>query len=242
MYVKPPRLFLIRLDEPEEERLEAQFNPTEFEIALKAVYKDHAIPGMSHQLKQFSHTDNISLKFDLFFQVMDNPARLDPRQGLFTVDDRARAEAFLFSLCVPRGDISLARNRPPSVMVAWPGFLTFEAVMLDVSFKYTEFSARGQPTQVTASCSMSEIRDLRYTSTQAREQGWQRGDSQNASVALDVTPDQERGDTRADQVGDIPPDQELGGYAQGGPTEVIDPSFGDALGDYPLPGEAGELV
>jgi len=186
MYQRSPRLVLVNLDSPDQESLRAQFNPNELALTIKAVWQKTTIPGMSHTLRQFSHTDDLGLKLDLYFRVSAPAAavaaglveRPDSRLEPFTLDDRFHAESFLFSLCVPRGDSSfVTRNSPPKVLVVWPEFLSFEAIINDVDFKYTGFNVTGEPTEFTASLSIEEMRDLRYTSLDARLGGFQRSTS-----------------------------------------------------------------
>jgi hypothetical protein len=201
VHPRPPRLSLIRLDAPSIDdlvtsagsgfmKLEAQFNPPDLELAIKAVYKDQVVPGMSHPHKQFSHTDSLSTKLDLFFhatstttldQVATSPGetlevgqRVSPRMPPFTIADRERVEGFLLGLVTPRGDTLQTRSGPPAVLVHWPNFLEFEAVVLDVSFRYSMFNQLGQPVQMNASVSFEEIRDLRYTSFAAQLEGFRR--------------------------------------------------------------------
>lgn len=174
-FVRPPRLTLVSLDDNgiyENTRLDAMFNPEELTMGIKAVYKDHAIPGMSHQLKQFSHTDNISLKFSIAFQVQNSQQTSGSfRTPAFTIQDREYAERFLMSLCVPRGSTDIGRNAPPTTLVLWPNFLSFEAVMLDVNLKYTRFNRNLAPIAFTAELTMDQLRDTRYTNMGMREFG-----------------------------------------------------------------------
>lgn len=178
MYERPPRLILLNLET--EEKLQAQFNPEQLALGIKAVYNKQVIPGMSHTLRQFSHTDDLTLQFDLAFRVTDYPA-FGPLMGpavpgaSFTLKDRLAAERFLLSLVVPRGGAEvIGRNSPPSVLVVWPHFLAFTAIVLDVQFRYTAFNVQGHPTEFSATLSIEEMRDIRYTSLDARQDGFVR--------------------------------------------------------------------
>jgi hypothetical protein len=167
---KPPKLTLTSLSLLTAERLTAQFNPTQLDIAIKAVYNKVVIPGNSHELLQFSHTTNLSLKFDLFFNVT-NPSRAVKTEAekqagnrafststatqnvantafaypsaveKFTVDDRRTAEAFLLAHVTPQAATRGIRLAAPSgLLVVWPNYLSFEAVLTDLSFKPTRFN------------------------------------------------------------------------------------------------------
>ena len=67
MYEAPQRLSIYNL--ANNKVLKAQFNPEELEIDLKAVWSKVAIPGMSHPIRQFSHTDSAEFSFNLTFRV-----------------------------------------------------------------------------------------------------------------------------------------------------------------------------
>lgn len=191
------RIYDIDLVAPEGlQVLEAQFNPEQLELGIKAVWKKHEVPGMSHQHKQFSHTENISLTFDLYFRVhapqqtqiaplfeASTPEITDAfmkpigeRYPTLTIAQREYAERFLLSLCVPRSEAYLTRNAPPRILVVWPNFLSFEAVAEEVKFRYTEFNARGMPVEFTASLTVEEIRDVRFTAEYTRRTGWERSE------------------------------------------------------------------
>jgi Contractile injection system tube protein len=183
---RAPRLGVINLDlydklagqlpsdEPEPTHtIWAQFNPTELELSVKAVYQQHIVPGMSHTVKQFSHTENMTFGLDLFFRVHDP---LEPWGNMprFSVEERAEVEAFFLSLVVPRGETVIAQNSPPPVMVVWPKFLTFECAVNEVKLKYSQFNRFGDPIEMTASLQLEEVRSVRYSSKQAYEWGLRR--------------------------------------------------------------------
>lgn len=190
MFDRPARLMLVNLDyEWEEEtedqaldqmilgsrsdRIEAQFNPEEFSLGIGAVYKDQTIPGMSHMVKQFSHTKNLSLSFELHWHV-HAPLEASDHFPRLSIEERRRVEGFFLSLTVPRGGDALLRNRPPSVLVVWPQCLTFQGVVTECPLKYTRFNREGAPVQLSATVTMEELRDLRYTSRDARMMGLNR--------------------------------------------------------------------
>ncbi len=187
MFERPARLILVNLDHEwqsvdeeydlifgtRSDRVEAQFNPEEFSLAIGAVYKNQAIPGMSHTLKQFGNTKDLSLKFELAWHV-HAPLEASDHFPRFTIEERKRVEGFFLALPVPRGGDALMRNRPPQVLVVWPQCLTFQGVVTDIDLKYLRFNREGAPVQMTISVTMEEIRDLRYTSTDARQMGLMR--------------------------------------------------------------------
>jgi hypothetical protein len=191
MFERPPRLILTNLDT--QQQLRAQFNPEELSLAIKPVYNKMVIPGMSHTLRQFSHTDDLTLSFELKFHVIDPKGVSAARSDIFSADDafgedaadgdterftiaqRVASENFILALAIPRGDGSvITRNAPPSVLVVWPNFLSFEAILVGADFKYTRFNAKGHPVEFTVGTQWEEFRDMRYTSGDALAWGFQR--------------------------------------------------------------------
>lgn len=172
-FKSPPKMLITNL--ATDERLYAQFNPEEFDLSIKAAYKKQVIPGMSHEVRQFSHTESLGMKFELRFQVRGAGSR-DSFTPPFSIADRRRAESFLLSLPVPMAGAVIGRtvggNAPPRVLVEWPNFLTLEASVEDVGFKYTRFNSHGDPLDLAVSVSVAEMRDVRYTSEYAREFGF----------------------------------------------------------------------
>jgi hypothetical protein len=208
MRTTPPKMRLIKVDEsaevagPEDRVLEVQFNPTQLEVGVKAIWNAQAIPGASHELLQFSHTSSMTVNVELYMRVTDQQTRGTREQlfdfaaerslgipGLadanqraranangqlhFTLEMRQRAERFLLSLVYPRGgQTNITRAAPPTVAVVWPGFLTFDAVVESLDFRYTRFNTTGQPVEVTVPVVFKELRDIRFTSFDALHQGF----------------------------------------------------------------------
>lgn len=208
---RPARLSLVNLGAPKgarpwEQVLKAQFNPEELSIALKAVWSKVPVPGMSHPIRQFSHTDSAEWEFTLTFRVTTPssaateksfqragftdfatpPQRggvgvpnarigaipMDQQDTRFSIEDRERAENFLRALTVPCGVGTIYEAAPPTVLVVWPGYCSFEAHVESVRIQHTRFNINGSPTFTTAAVSISDVHDMRFTSQDVMIQGF----------------------------------------------------------------------
>jgi hypothetical protein len=171
LQLSPPKLVLFNL--LTDERLNAQFNPTDLELTIKATYKKQIVPGMSHTPLQYSHSEGLSFPLELRFQVQ--ALSVESTEVPFTLDDRQRVEGFLLALTTPNNGMGIiGHSAPPSVLVVWPNFLSLEAVVESISFKYSRFNAQMHPVELTASLTLEEVRNMRYTSERARVEGFQR--------------------------------------------------------------------
>lgn len=151
--------------------IEVQYNPTEIEEALGAVYQKKISPGLSHTVKQFIHTEDLAISFDVNFDALTNPRS-------YTADDAMRARRFLHSLLYPRaGGTTVAEGAPPRALLIVPNLYTLTTVIVKCRVRFTRFFPTGQPSAFTASLSIEEIRDFRITSEEVLADGTQRADS-----------------------------------------------------------------
>ena len=135
--------------------LPAQFNPSGFEESLGANYSRQQVLGLSHQVKQFSNTEDTKFTFSLFHRATDG--------GRAELDRILFARTFLRASCHPRQANTLKTGGAPRLLFIWPTFLVFECVLTSVRFKYTQFNFRGEPTAYTADVTLEEVRDMLVT-------------------------------------------------------------------------------
>lgn len=166
---RPERMSIVAISSGD--FIEAQYNPTELEENLGAVYATQTVPGLSHQVLQFTHTENLTLTFDLNYDALTNPSSFD-------ADDALNGRRFLHSLCYPRAGAATVRDGAPSRAVfIWPELYTLTAVLTKLKIKFTRFLVTGKPSAFVASCTLQEIRDVRITAEEIMADGTQRADS-----------------------------------------------------------------
>lgn len=147
--VAPPRVFLTSVSTGS--RLEAQYNPTELAETIGATYAKQKVIGLSHQVKQFTNTDDLTHTFTLKF---------DGTRSIAQQTMNMRARALLHSWCYPRRDAnSVGRAGPTRVIFVWPGLVQLTTVILTLAFKYERFNVQMEPIQWEVAVGIEEIRD-----------------------------------------------------------------------------------
>jgi hypothetical protein len=147
-YNNPPKLRLTNIET--REHIDAQFNPTQFSIALQVNYGRHAPPGSGYVPLQYGNTGNPTIPLELMFFVRNTKER----------DNRDTARRFLLSFCYPRrGAVNIPQHAPPRLLVTWPQFVTMVCVVTNITMKFTLFNSNAQPIQETYSMQLEESRD-----------------------------------------------------------------------------------
>lgn len=167
-YGKAPPMFFVNLRT--NDFLEAQFNPAEFEEVLGTNWAKQTIPGLSHQVKQFIHTEDVKFDLELFYH-----AKTDGGQ-IAALKDLHKARLFLYSACHPRRANSIAGGGSPRIVFCWPNMISLQCVLTNLRLNYVDFNIQGTPTALRAKVSMEEIRDAHVTMEDILTQGtWRSG-------------------------------------------------------------------
>jgi len=153
----PTRMTLTDLQT--DETVEAMFNPTELQRRVAVNYAKKPVLGNSHQEHEYLQTDNMSLRFDLFF-LAETPTELAKLKD---------SERFLESLCYSdRDPESIAQAAPPRVLVVWPRTLSIVGRVLTIDINYQRWNRFGDVTQFTATLAMEESRVRRLSKQDVR--------------------------------------------------------------------------
>ena len=150
-----------------------QFNPTQFQERLSVNYGRPTVLGQSHQELQYLGTTNLVVPMTFFFLSRD----------VKTHEGGADVKKFFYSLCYPTHDAdSIVNGAPPRVLLVWPGVLSLTTKITQLSINNQRFNSDGEIVQFTAQCQFEEMRDVRWTSQDARLHGVRRtGDSPGGS-------------------------------------------------------------
>jgi hypothetical protein len=149
----PPKVTLTNLSTGV--TLEAQFNPDALEETVSANYAKQTVPGLSHEVLQFSNTTNEAFPLNLFW-------RAESRGDVETLQ---RARRFLKSLLYPKsGAEDMASGGPPRVLVVWPGMIAMTCVIMSVKFSHALFTKFMRSRAYMATVQCEEIRDTRIGS------------------------------------------------------------------------------
>jgi len=131
--------------------VEVQLNPNEFMIRAGAEYARLDVPGLSHQVVQWSHTKSKEFEFTLEWDY-DVESAWCQRKGLSQVD--ARFYIWLMSFVEPLE----AGCGPAPMQVYWPGFLWIGGVVADVEVRVQRWGSDGVPRTYSSKVSFLEVR------------------------------------------------------------------------------------
>lgn len=160
---RPPRIRIFNLRT--NEGLLMQFNPTQFSERLAVNYGRPTVLGMSHQELQYLNTTNLTIPMEFFFLSRD-PA---------THEGGAEVKRFLYSFCYPvAGADAIVGGAPPRALVVWPGVLSLTAKLTQLNINNQRFNRHAEVVQFTANCQFEEMRNVRFTSDDARRLGVRR--------------------------------------------------------------------
>jgi nucleoid-associated protein YgaU len=135
----------VNADRGLKERLDVQFNPTEYTLEKGAQIAEIAIPGIDSPILQFIRGQNERLTLDLFFDTT--------REGNTDVRDRTKPFYQLVK-------VQPATHAPPRIRFVWGEGLSFKAVVENVRQQFTLFSKAGIPLRATLSVTFREYKTL----------------------------------------------------------------------------------
>jgi len=161
--VEPPKLAIFNVSTSE--RLDAQFNPQEFQFQLQANYTDLSPPGAGYQPSQYSFTSNGTMPIDLYFFSGDDDKK----------KQRDYAERFLLSLCFPRrGAGNVLQHPPPRVMIVWPRYARLVCTVRQLDIQVTRWDGYMNPLEETFRLTVHTVSDGQIFSEDVMKQGIRR--------------------------------------------------------------------
>jgi len=179
---RPARAFIVCNDLPFPDDLnqiprtmEVFFNPMSVNINGEAVWTDISVPGLSHQVHQYSHSKSDRITFTLLWdrilasrRANNTGVRQNINSGLVSSDpyiqavqsypvfDPYKYKEFLRGLTVPQEP----GYAPSTVTFIWPRFLHIVGIVKKVSFVFNRFARTGVAMGFRANVAMSEFRTV----------------------------------------------------------------------------------
>lgn len=140
--------------------MEVFINPAQVKVNGVANWPRIAVPGLSHEVMQYSHTNSRELSFQLQWSALESLRR----NGMHALRDSpgrpgsvrviTQYRHFLYSFLQP-----LERGLAPSrARLVWPDFLHIVGVITKVNFTFTKFASSGAPMAFSADIDMVEHR------------------------------------------------------------------------------------
>lgn len=167
--VPPIRVMLCNLRTGE--MVEVLLNPTELREQVQVHYGRLQVPGLSHQVLQFTATGNTTLPVAFYLdKLFARAVSIDEDPDILDF------KRFLQALTVPVGPADdVAGGGPPRALFLWPGLASMTCVVTSLEFRYQQFDVFGQVLVYEAKVTFEEIRDARITSSEVRAAGSERG-------------------------------------------------------------------
>ncbi len=168
---KPVRAFLINNEVENDETglpraMQFFINPDQLTYKTAAEWARIAVPGLSHEVLQYSHAKSDEVSFDLEWSALEAKRRIASPTADTTESEtvrkfrrQSRDLAFLYRDFLRALTIPMERGRAPSrVTLVWPGFLHMTAAVTGVDFSFTQWSQFGEPMAFVAGVDMVELR------------------------------------------------------------------------------------
>lgn len=154
--------------------MEFFFNPREVGITPNAVWAKLPIPGLSHEVLQYSHSESVPVTMTLQWSALETIRRrragtkeLDagrnpnqrPVDNPFSDMEHNQYEGFMYRDFLYAFSVPMSPGRAPSrCMIVWPNFLSIIGVISPIAFKFTKFAKSGWPMAFSASITLTEHR------------------------------------------------------------------------------------
>lgn len=162
----PPKLTFFNVSTGE--RIDAQFNPKEFQFQLQVNYSDLTVPGAGYMPEQYSHTSNGTIPISLFYNCFTDEEK----------QQRDAAERFLLALCFPRrGAGSVPQHPPPRCQIVWPRYARLVCTVRSLGIQVSRFNILGEPVEETFTVTIQTAQDGQLFSEDVARQGLRRPSS-----------------------------------------------------------------
>lgn len=161
---RPPRVSFTNLRSGE--TVEMPLVPETLDEEVTVNWTKQVIVGMSHEQLQYSHTSNHSFPGLEFIFRAESPEDLD------AITDGRK---FLLSLTQAPADAQGVRDgAPPRILFFWPQLVSMTCVLGGIRITHELFNKEGASVRFKVRLNLEEIRDVRLTMDDLRDQGTQR--------------------------------------------------------------------
>lgn len=133
------------------EEVKCMFNPHEYTLTKQNQYKSENVKGLNAPQLKFEQGGAETLKLQLFFDTFATGGKVDVREhtaGLWK----------MMMITQTKKNESNNKGVPPTVEFNWGG-LSFEAVITNISQKFTLFDEQGIPLRTTVDVSFQQVTD-----------------------------------------------------------------------------------
>ena len=143
------RAKIIKL-EPKREEIDCLFNPNEYTFSKRNTWSKIEVKGKNVPQLEFGGGDSMTLKMQLFFDTYATGG---------DVRDITNRIWKLMSIESQLTDPNNTKGRPPKVEFHWGATWAFEAVITEISQKFTLFRDNGIPVRATLDVSFLQAKE-----------------------------------------------------------------------------------
>jgi hypothetical protein len=142
------------------------YMPQKFSEKVAAKYSRQDVKGMSHQNLQYDFTTSHEFDKLKFVFVGESPEEVEMIH---------EGRKFLLSLMYPSAGASSVRDGAPTrVLFIWPRVVTMTCVFEEIEIEHVKFNRQGRTTSFNVTLKPTEIRDVRITAEEIRQNGTRR--------------------------------------------------------------------
>lgn len=147
------------------ERIDALYNPAEWNLQFQVNYNRLTPPGSSYEVLQYGNTANTTMRLSLYYLVKDED----------DLSKRIADEKFLTAFLYPRrGAGTIQQHPPPRMFIVWPNGPAMKFVLINMTIRATRFNVFGDAIEETIDLELNEYRERNFFSEDALEQGLRR--------------------------------------------------------------------
>jgi Contractile injection system tube protein/LysM domain len=133
--------------------IECMFNPTEYTFYKQNRISFTEVPGTSMPIPDFRSGDPATMKLQLFFDTYE------AADGAKDVRKHTDAIWNLMAIEESTKDTLTGRGRPPIVHFQWGRTWSFDAMIRDISQRFTLFLPDGTPVRATLDVTFQQVKD-----------------------------------------------------------------------------------
>ena len=155
---------IVETERGEDDSLEVQFNPAEYNLSEYVNYSEKNIPGFPGPITQFISGASATLALSLTFDTYDTPENgiRAVRSGVPVTDrkDHVPTDVSLLTRRVAKlVNIDGSLHRPPTVTFAW-GSIHFKGVITELRQTFTMFLPDGTPVRARVELTLKSVTDV----------------------------------------------------------------------------------
>jgi hypothetical protein len=145
---KPVKAKIVNLDTKDE--VDCLFNPSEYTFSKNNTWTAERAKGKNVPLLEFGGGDSMQLKMQLFFDTYSDGGDVRETTNkiwkLMRIDDKLKG-------------YSSGKGRPPLVEFQWGRTWSFQAVLTQISQKFTLFRYDGTPVRATLDVTFVQVKE-----------------------------------------------------------------------------------